>query len=84
MARSSELIQQRNAQIIEQYNALGKKKLKEYKIYQLLKKQFFLTDRTLYYVISGEYEKNKNRKSNVNPNQLSLLDETTQLEKRGT
>lgn len=76
MARDNKIIEYRNAEIIKYYNWASSKKLKEWQIYKHLRKTFFLTNRTLDFIISGEWEKAKARKQpQNNPNQLTILDE---------
>lgn len=61
MARNQPFIDQRNEKIEKRYDALCVKypQWKDAAIYGLLEKEFFLTSRTLYSILSGEYSRNK-------------------------
>lgn len=73
MARNNSLLENRNAKIIAIYNTQSQKRVKEWKIYKHLREKFFLTNRMLDYIISGNFEKYKNKQPQPNPNQLNIF-----------
>jgi len=72
--RNETLLKQRNDKIIERYNELTAS-LKDWEAYKQLRQEFFLTNRMLYCIVSGEFEKSKQRLANrqQNPNQLTIF-----------
>ena len=59
MKKNSELFQRRNQQISREYAELDKQGDKHNTIILKLSEKFFLQPRTIYAVVSGEYEKRK-------------------------
>lgn len=78
MPRDNSLIQNRNAKIIAIYNQKSNQGVKEWKIYKHLRENFFLTNRMLDYIISGNFEKYKNKQPQENPNQLTIFSNQNQ------
>jgi hypothetical protein len=74
MPRSNKLIEKRNTQIVDAYNKLSNKKLKPWRVYEKLRQKFFLTNRMLDCIISGEFERKKAKQNQPqNPNQLTIF-----------
>ncbi|MBW6482843.1 MAG: hypothetical protein K0B10_07260 [Vicingaceae bacterium] len=70
--RNKTLINERNKQLEEDFNALSKNFPKKPDVvYTLLRKKYFITNRTIDAILSGEYDKPK--KVFINPNQLTIL-----------
>ena len=75
MARNEILFNTRNETIILEYNELSKQpkyKNKDWLVYRFLRAKYFLTNRTIYHILSGNYNKVKAPK--INPNQMTIHD----------
>lgn len=65
MPKNKDILVHRNKELAEFYVKLNQQGYSNQKIISALSKKFFLTERTIYGIISGEYERRK-QKHNAN------------------